>query len=471
MEVFSAAQSGLIQMPEEGLQAFQKLLMDFEGSWNFTELSDAMEFVRDDNNLVVFQGQREVRIFPSNGFTMNVNAENAVKSGVITKAQKDDCNKRLKFAFDSRGLTREQVMMLDIMANNDWKRGIGFSSPGGSEVSIALYRRGYIKQNGMIFELSPLANLDERYNTEKMYDNLMNNYSFGAMNNPKVLTDYYARRHTSQYRMHFLSLAEDYIGKAMSGEDNNQRIEMMKGMGNPNMVLPEAVDKKTIDGYRDRAKKLIQRSLEVMPAELVIDYGEPNPSNNPRDSYQINGKTLTGFSDGILHDYVGILYIAGDKEGAEKLGATVADQLESIISYYDKGNVAITARKTNTKDLYAALSAYFKMSSAANDTDFGNQDGKLAKRTQEKIAYLYTTMFPSMYDKLTALANANGESTRRGSNAGYYASLLFELQDYAEAMAIHYGWLDGAATPADAPTEEPSMEELLQMNDLQAPGN
>jgi len=148
------------------------------------------------------------------------------------------------------------------------------------------------------------------------------------------------------------------------------------------------------------------------------------------------------------------------------LGATVADQLESIINYFEKGNVAITARQSNTKDLYAAMSAYFKMSSAANDEDFGNKDGALAKRTQEKIAYMYTTMFPSMFDRLTELANANGESTRRGSNAGYYASMLFDLQDYTEAMAVHYGWLDGDATPADAPNQGPSMEQLLQMNDL-----
>ncbi len=467
MEVFAAAQSGLIQMSEQSLQAFQKLLMDFEKSWNFTDLSDAMEFVRDDNNLVVFQGQREVRIFPSSGFVFKVNAENAVKSGVISKDQKDECAKALKFAFDSRGLTREQVMMLDIMANNNWERSIGFSSPGGSEVSISLYRRGYIKQNGMIFELSPLANLNERFETEKMYKNLMENYSFGAMNNPDVLTDYYARRHTSQYRLHFLSLAEDYISKAISGEETNQRMEIMKGMGNPNMEMPEGVDVKEIEGYKTRAKNLIHRSLDVMPADLVIDYGEPSPSNNPRDSYKINGKTLTGFNDGILHDYVGILYISGDKEGAEKLGATVADQLESIINYFDKGNVAITAKQTNTRDLYAAMSAYFKMSSAANDEDFGNKDGALAKRTQEKIAYLYTTMFPAMFDELTALANANGESTRRGSNAGYYASMLFDLQDYTEAMAVHFGWLEGDATPADGPSQGPSMEQLMQLNDIQ----
>ena len=39
--------------------------------------------------------------------------------------------------------------MLDIMTNNDWKRGIYFSSPGGNSIPMALYRGQFLKQNGM----------------------------------------------------------------------------------------------------------------------------------------------------------------------------------------------------------------------------------------------------------------------------------------------------------------------------------
>jgi hypothetical protein len=118
-----------------------------------------MEFVRDDKNLINYNAQRMVRIFPSSGFILPVNKENAVKSGIITEAQKKDCLDEIRFNFTARGITREQVMMMDILANNDWKRGIFFSSPGGSDVSISLYTKGFVKQNGMAFELSPLKDL------------------------------------------------------------------------------------------------------------------------------------------------------------------------------------------------------------------------------------------------------------------------------------------------------------------------
>ena len=451
MNLFSASQGGLITMEDSGLQALQEALINFEKSWATVNLADAMAFTRDDANIIDYGQGQMVRIFPSSDFVLPVNIENAVASGIISKDQTAECNSELRFSFEKRAISREQVMMLDIIANNDWKRSIGYSSPGGSDVSLALYRRGYIKQNGMVFELSPLANLQERFNSEKMYTNLMENYSYGEMDNPSVLTDYYARRHTSQYRLHFLSLAENYINKSIQAKMNNDQYELISATGT---VMPssisEPVSEKVIKGYQDRAMKLIHRSLEVMPAKLVLDYGEPTPSQ--RDNYTIRGKTLPAFSDGILHEYVGILYAAGDTKGAEELGQIVASQLESILVHYEKGNVAITAKSGNTNHLYASLSAYYKLFAASNDEALGDPNGALAKRTGEKLSYIYKTMFPSMEDALSKLANDNGESTRPGPSAGVYANRLFALQDYAEAMAISYGVMDGG--------EPNSIEEL-----------
>ena len=459
LEVLQAYQGGMIKMSEQAVQGFQKEWIDCEKSWNYSNLADAMAFTRDDANFVPFQPNRMVRIFPSSGFILPVDMKNALASGVILESQKDGCLKELKFSFEERGLTREQVMMLDVIGNNNWKRGISFSSPGGSEVSIALYRRGYIKQNGMVFELSPLDDMTDRFNTEKMYANLMKNYDFGTMSNPDVLTDYYARRHTDQYRLHFLSLAEEFVAKAFRAEEQNARIKQFEDAGQPVAGLPEPVSQKEIDDYKAKAKKLIERSLEVMPAELVIDYGEPSASNNPRDNYEINGKTLKSFSDGVLHDYVGVLYMAGDQKGAEKLGMVVADQLESIITYYEKSNVGVAASTSNTKDLYAAVGAYLKLMSAAHE--FGDQNSALAKRTRTKVDYMYKTMFPSMMDRLKEMANNNGESTRRGSNAGRYAAMLFDLEDYTEGIAIFYDLLEAPVPQPETGGQGPSLNEIV----------
>ncbi len=441
MELFGAYQRGAITGESATVQALQKEMMEFQKSWDYTNLKEAMEFVRDDAHLIKYQGQRSLRVFPSSGFIFPVNAENAAKSKVITEGQKKECLKELRFSFDARGITREQVMMLDIMANNNWKRGLYFSSPGGSDVSMALYRSGYIKQNGLVFEVSPLDKQRDRF-SEKMFDNLMN-YNYGEMSNPDVLTDYYTRRHTAQYRGHFLALAEDLLAKALQGENDLERMKMLEGLGenaNPAMAgfKPSATEAE-IKSYKKKAAELLNYSLKVMPADVVIDWSEPSRARMPSDNYELNGVPVPAYTDGVLQDYVAVLFQAGDKKAAEKLATTLADQMESIFNYFESSDVRVAASPSNTKDLYAAMDIYFRIHSAVMDEESGVPNSKLASRMSGKINDLYNNVRPSMINRLKELANENGESMRRGSNAGRYAKYMFELEDYFDAIGIHFG--------------------------------
>ena len=468
-EILSGLQSGLVTLPDGQGQQLQDLLMSFEESWNYTNIKDAMEFVRDDKNLINYNAQRMVRIFPSSGFILPVNKENAVKSGIITAAQKKDCLDEIRFNFTARGITREQVMMMDILANNDWKRGIFFSSPGGSDVSISLYTKGFVKQNGMAFELSPLKDLRSRFAVDKMYNNLMNVYVYGDMENPNVLTDYYTRRHTSQYRLHFASLADYYLSSAEqelgSKQTNLMNIKILRENGRAEQAAEIEKGMQGMEArvkeYRQKAINLIKHSLKEMPADVVIDYGEPTSS---RDQYTGTGVPMNSYQDGILHDYVSMLYRSGDKKTAEELGAVVAKQLESIINYFEKSDAYFAGNPENHSDLLSALDSYFKLHMSAIDPVTGNASGALAKRTQTKIDNLYKKSFPEMLKKLDEKATSNGESTRRGSNAGKYARMKFELEDYIQAIGVHYQYL---APPAGAPKPAPEMngmsiEQMMQ---------
>jgi hypothetical protein len=71
------------------------------------------------------------------------------------------------------------------------------------------------------------------------------------MDNPDVLTDYYTRRHTKQYRAHFFSLAEEFMMKVFEGN---------KGVPLTPSEVAEC-KKKTI--------ALLHKSLEVMPADFI----------------------------------------------------------------------------------------------------------------------------------------------------------------------------------------------------------
>jgi hypothetical protein len=210
-----------------------------------------------------------------------------------------------------------------------------------------------------------------------------------------------------------------------------------------------------VKAYRKKAINLLNHSLKEMPADVVIDYGEPTSS---RDTYSETGLNLPVHQDGILHDYVALYYRAGDKASAEKLGDIVAGQLETIIKYFEKSDAYFAGSAENNPDLFAAMDAYFKLNMAATNPETGDKNGKLANRTKNRIKFMYDSSLPELIKALEQKATDNGESTRRGTKNGRYAGMMFELQDYFEAMAVHYGIKEG---PKGAPLQpQPNMENM-----------
>lgn len=461
-ELFSNLRSGGVKAGSENqIQQFQDALTEFENAWSHVDIDAAMAFVRDDANMIPSQGGSEMRVFPSNAFILRVQPENAVKSGVIMKNQVDKCLKELRFDFqDKQAIQREQVMILDILANNDWKRGIYFSSPGGGDVSMALYKKRLLKQNGMNFELSPLADQNSAVNMEEMTMNLMKRYTWGEMNKKGVLTDYYTRRHTEQYRQYFEILSEEYLRQIeevkqirKAGPNYIDQMLLAKRMTTEEASRLRNLLKngdKIIAENKKKAIELVDFSLKIMPPSLVIDHGEPRQG---RDTYTMGGVQFQSQSDGSLHTYVETLFAAGAKAKANKLGLETAAQLESIIQYFMKSDPRVAFSDGNTDDLFAAMDSYFKISVAAMDSETGDRNGALAKRTKANIDSWFNSVLPSQYAKLKNAAEENGETTRRSSVAGPYAKMLFKVQDQMDAMAVFYGLKKDVSMP-QAPTGE-----------------
>lgn len=451
-EIFEGYRSQVLEANVESLQAMQETMMSWENSWAYLPIDKAMEFVRDDKNIVKYDGN-SFRVFPSYGFIIPVNKANVLKSGLLSASDASKIEDAVRFAFDPQStqyLTKSDVMIMDMLANNDWKRAMYFSSPGNTDVSTVLYRNGYLRSNGMAWEITPFRSTGggTPVNEEKMYKQLMEVYHFGDMKNPEVLTDYYARRQTVQFRTMFMQLAEHYISKAEQFTDNKKRFEPiianLRAAGNNRQAdsLENSMDKGNPAEYRKRAIALLNRSLEVMPANVVLDLGEaPNPGG---------GTPLTGpdnvqypqYSEGTLHDYVGLFYRAGDKKAAEKLGSEVARQLESIFNYFTLSSASYAGQ--NFADLGCATLNYANMFRMADDPRIGNPTGTFANRLADRLEKLYTVELPKMYSELGQMATENAEM--RGT--GHFYSLQASLKGYMDAIDFTF-----QITGTQAPTQ------------------
>jgi hypothetical protein len=414
-KLFEGARSGSVEFKNGSAEQLQELLEQYENIWSAVDFKDAMAFVRDDNNMLTDEGKK-YSFFPSNRFTLKVNKENALKAGTITQKELASCSDEINFEFSTErdpALTRDEVMMMDIVANNDWKRGIFFSSSRGSSFSVALLSGGHVKQVGMAYELSPVKEEPMFYNVAKMVKNMMSVYEYGDMANPHVLTDYYARRHTVQYRSNFLLLAEQLLNRKQTA----------------------------------KAISVLDYSLKLMPLERVLDFGEVNSCdpfmslkfNERHGDYNFQGQTIRAKCSGSLHEYVQLYYLAGQKTKAEALGTKLLANYKSIIAYFEHSDAEFAGNPENAEDLIAAIDACFKMNDLAQNPRYGNPSSAFSKALKKEITHVYKVVMPRIYSDLEQLAMDNGESV--DAYSGAYSEMIGNLQLYMGAMAEHYGFI------------------------------
>ncbi|HLW40514.1 MAG TPA: hypothetical protein VKX31_08990, partial [Brumimicrobium sp.] len=331
--IFSHVQRGTITANTTLLEQLQDAAINWTKPWDYLPLDYAMEFVRDDNNMLTQPG-RKLRFFPASGFVLEVNKENVLNAEIVPEEYKNDILDEIRFDFrtgglfrsDVRGLSREEVMMLDILANFDWSRGIYFSSPGGSDVAKALYAEGLLANLGQIHGLAPLErSAIDKFSREKMYENMMEHFHFGNLAGEGVLVDYYTRRHTNQFRSSFAELASKYVTEYRRVQGRST-MDSLSADGN----AEEA------SYYADKVEAIVDYALEQLPIYKVLDFGEPRGIGQRLE----NGDEIS--TDGSVPELIRVLYEVGKNEKADELAIEYMRQLETMINFYQHSDVMIT---------------------------------------------------------------------------------------------------------------------------------
>ena len=222
--------------------------------------------------------------------------------------------------------------------------------------------------------------------------------------------------------------------------------------------------KDRINNYHSKAISLIKKSLEIMPADVVLDYGEQ--ANRSRAIQGPDGSEQVMYEDGNLHQYVVTLYRAGAKLEAEKLGAVVATQLESIINYFKASDAAFAGRSAS--DFSAAVAGYLQMLQLAGDKKLGNPSRTFTARLEKTVNALYQTDLPRIYNDLKTYVMENGESS-----GGKYSSYISDLQGTMEALGYTFGILESQAPAGNGggTIPSPSMNDqaIIEESDLATP--
>jgi len=184
------------------------------GLKGFTPLDQVIDFIKsDDPNDKYMYGDKPINYFPTHNFSLKVNKEEVLKSGAIPSYLKDSIVSEIDWTMPGNIIQRNDMMVLDALAHNDWKRPIYFA------VSLPSYLGldKYMQLEGMAYRLVPIKGTGmnsaegPRVNADIMYDNLMHKFKWGNMGSGIYIDDTFRKTIAGDMRAQSSLLAQELI--------------------------------------------------------------------------------------------------------------------------------------------------------------------------------------------------------------------------------------------------------------------
>jgi len=178
--------------------------------WYAQELVNWLK--RDDERATVRSNGKVFNYYPTKKIRVPVDREVVLANGTVAP---EDSNKVLPYIdwnLPGNNLLKRDMMIVDLIANNNWERPIYFAITVGNRPQAFLNLTDYFQLEGMAFRLVPIQKTarDNQLgfvNADVMYDNIINKFQWGNMNDPDVYLDETNRRMLMNFRNNFGRLA------------------------------------------------------------------------------------------------------------------------------------------------------------------------------------------------------------------------------------------------------------------------
>ena len=165
----------------------------------------------------VIGNQVDPRILPINKFKVPVDTALVRKNGTLNDT--DVATTEMQFELPNRAVTRDQLIILNVIATNQWKRPIYFTS---QQVGMGL--PPFMRREGLTYRLIPIKAAND-VNAKPMYDNMMKKFTNGHADVKGVYFDEENRRHLYQIRQSYADLAGELLAK---GEKDSAKAVVLK---------------------------------------------------------------------------------------------------------------------------------------------------------------------------------------------------------------------------------------------------
>lgn len=177
------------------------------------ELQELIDLIAGESPQSRFKsGSRSFAIFPTKKVRITVDSASLVKNGIVPASLADRVVSSVEWDIKSNYLGKNDLMLLDFLAKNKFKRPIYFASP--SSLSDAVDVDKYCYQEGFVYRFMPVRPDNQDFikgvgsvNADISYDIMMNKCKWGNLNMPGVYVDRESYRNTMIPKQNFARLA------------------------------------------------------------------------------------------------------------------------------------------------------------------------------------------------------------------------------------------------------------------------
>ena len=261
-------------------------------------IKDFMEFVSSENprtklKFALTQEGRDTSMYPPNMLNSNyfptrnvkfpVDKAAVLKNGIVKEKDADKIVDNIVIEIKGGAIYKNRLLMLDIIANNNWERPIYFTG-GSYGDDDYIWMKDYLQLDGLCYKLVPIKTPVDRANpfdmgrvdSDLMYEKVMA-WNWGNSGAKNVYHDTETRKNGITYRGNLARLIEQLI--------NEEKF--------------------------DKAEKVADLAMEKMPVD-TFDYYT------------------------LLEPYVSAYYEIGKQEKARKLYKDVTKKYQENLTYYSK---------------------------------------------------------------------------------------------------------------------------------------
>ena len=213
-------------------------LMDDPRVKDYVPLKEIIDFISSDDPRTKLPQANDLDYAPTRKFRLSVDSAKVVSNGTVKPNLASQILPNIDWNVNKSYVTKGEMMLMDLLATNMWDRPIYFAITVGSESYMKLEQ--FFQLEGLAYRLVPISTRNSdgqigRIDTDIMYDNMMNKFQWGGINDPKVYLDENNLRMTMNLRNNFARLADALLD----------------------------------EGKKDSAIKVLDKCTEVMPNNCV----------------------------------------------------------------------------------------------------------------------------------------------------------------------------------------------------------